>query len=109
MNAKIPNTQFKKFNTTNIMKSFCYDPISLEEALLQLQQLDSSKANGPKSIPNKFYKLLVSIISPFFSDVFNGCYEKGDFPFTLKHAKVISIHKSGHKDIVSHYRPTSIL
>ena len=91
------------------MKSFCYDPISPEEVLLQLQQLDTSKASGHENIPNKFYKLLAPTISPFLSEIFNGCYEKGDFPFILKHAKVISIHKSGRKDIVSNHRPISIL
>ena len=91
------------------MKSFCYDPISPEGVLLQLQQLDTSKASGPENIPNKFYKILAPIISPFLSEIFNGCYEKGDFPFILKHAKVIPIHKSGRNDIVSNYRPISIL
>ena len=91
------------------MKSFCYDPISSEEVLLQLQQLDISKASKPENIPNKFYKLLAPIISPFWSEVFNGCYEKGDFPFILKHVKVIPIQKSGRKDIVSNCRPISIL
>ena len=99
MDAKIPNTQLKKFSTTNVMKSFCYDPISPEEVLLQLQQLSTSKASGPENIPNKFYKLLAPIISPFLSEIFNACYEKGDFPFILKHAKVIPIHKSGRNKI----------
>ena len=108
MNAKI-NTQLKKFNTTNIMKSFCCDPISPKKVLLQYQQLDSSKASGPENIPNKIYKLLTPIISPFLSEIFNGCYEKRDFSFILKHAKVISMHKSGRKDIVSNYRSILIL
>ena len=108
MDAKIPNTQLKKFRTTNMMKSFCYDPISPEEVLLQLQNLTNQKASGPENIPNKFYKLLAPIISPFLSEIFNGCYEKRYFPFILKHAKVIPIHKSGRKDLDSNYRPISI-
>ena len=91
------------------MKSFCCDPISSEEVLLELRQLDTSKASGPENIPNKFYKLLAPTISPFLREIFNGCYEKEDFSFILKHAKVIPIHKSGRKDIVSNYRPISIL
>ena len=83
--AKIPNTQLKKFSTTNIIKSFCY-LISPEEVLLQLQQLDTSKASGPENIPNKFYELLAPMILPFLSEIFNGCYEKRDFPFISKHA-----------------------
>ena len=76
---------------------------------MQLQQLDSSKASGPENIPNKFYKLLAPMILPFLSEIFNGCYKKGDFPFILKHAKATPIHKSGCKDIVSNYRLISIL
>ena len=34
MDAKIPTTQLKKFNTTSIMKLFCYDPIRSEEVLI---------------------------------------------------------------------------
>ena len=75
---------------------------------MQLQQLDMSKASRPKNIANKFYKLLAPVISPFLSEILNGCYEKGDFPFLLKHAKVIPIHKSGHNDIVSNYGPILI-
>ena len=33
MDAKIPNSQLKKFNTTSIMKSLCYDPINPKEVL----------------------------------------------------------------------------
>ena len=33
MDARIPKTQLKKFNTINKLKSFCYDPICPEVVL----------------------------------------------------------------------------
>ena len=72
MDARIPKTQLKKFNTISTIKSFCYDPICPEVVLLQLQQLDSLKVSGPVNIPNKFYKLLAHIISPFLSEIFSS-------------------------------------
>ena len=42
-------------------------------------------------------------------DLINNCINKGLFPSILKIAKVIPIHKSGEKDLVSNYRPISIL
>ena len=42
-------------------------------------------------------------------DLINNCINKGIFPSILKIAKVIPIYKSGEKDLVSNYRPISIL
>ena len=49
------------------------------------------------------------IIAPYLSNIFNNCYNNETYPSVLKHAKVTPIHKSGRKDIVSNYRPISIL
>ena len=73
MDAKLPNTQLKKVHSINIMKLLCYDPISPEKVLLQLQQRDSSKAIGPENIPNRFHKLLALIILSFLSEIFDCC------------------------------------
>ena len=48
-------------------------------------------------------------MSPYLSDTFNKCYETGIFPNSLKIVKIIPVHKAKQKDIVSNYRPISLL
>ena len=43
------------------------------------------------------------------SILFNQSINSGRFPQCLKHATIIPIHKKGAKDIVSNYRPISLL
>ena len=49
------------------------------------------------------------MIASILCHLINNCINKGIFPSILKIAKVISIYKSGEKDLVSNYRPISIL
>ena len=60
-------------------------------------------------IPVKIIKLSKVIIAPILCNLINNCTNKGIFPGILKILKVIPIYKSGEKDLVSNYRPISIL
>ena len=67
------------------------------------------KAAGPENVPIKFLKILAPIISTYLQDVFNKCYETGIFSNSLKNPKIVPIHCAYQKDIVSNYRPISLL
>ena len=108
MDAKIAQP-CKNFYIPSVMKSFAYEPITNEEICLKLSQLDPCKASGPENIPTKFLKVLSPIISPLLAYIFNKCYDVGKFPEVLKQAKVITIYKSGPKNVASNYRPKSLL
>ena len=108
MDAKIPPSR-NIFNIPSVVNSFACEPITNDEVYLQLSQLNPRKANGPENFPNKFWKLLAPIISPFLANKFNECFEVGKFPATLKQAKVIPIHKGGPKNVAINYRPISLL
>ena len=111
MDAKIAKAS-TKFKTPSVTKSSFYETIAPEEVLTQISQLNIAKASGPENIqyiPNKFYRLIGPIITPYLSNIFNNCYNNETYPSVLKHAKVTPIHKGGRKDIASIYRPISIL
>ena len=76
---------------------------------MQFRQINAFKASGPENVPNKFYKLLVPIISPYLSNIFNACYESGYFPAVLKGTKIIPLHRSGSRYTTNNYRPISLL
>ena len=77
--------------------------------LIQFRQIYAFKASGPENVPDKFYKLLAPIISPYLSSIFTACYESGCFPAVLKCAKIIPLHKSGSRYTTNNYRPISLL
>ena len=67
------------------------------------------KSPGPKNIQIKFYKTANEEISNFLSILYNKCVEIGYFPYSLKLAKVIPVHKSGKHSLLNNYRPISLL
>ena len=77
--------------------------------LARFQQLDPSTTCGPENIPNKFYILIDPMIAPYLADIFNSCFENGNYPLILKYAKLIPVHKGGRKDITNNYGPISII
>ena len=108
MDAKIPPSRIV-LNIPSVDNLFAYEPITNDEVYLQLSQLNPRKANGPDNLPNKFWKLLAPIISPFLANIFNECFEVGKFPAALKQVKVIPIHKGGPKNVATNCRPISLL
>ena len=57
----------------------------------------------------KLIKLCKAELAPILAHINNQSLLDGIFPDSLKIAKVIPIFKSGNSDLVSNYRPISIL
>ena len=109
MNAKIAKAS-TKFKTPSVTKSFFMKQLHQKKSLHRFVSLILLKQMDQKIyIPNKFYRFIGPIITPYLSNIFNNCYNNETYPSVLKHAKVTPIHKSGRKDIASNYRPISIL
>ena len=58
MDAKIPQSN-KTFRIPSLAKSFVHEPITCDEVIFEISQLNLSKANGPENIPNKFLNFAV--------------------------------------------------
>jgi hypothetical protein len=71
--------------------------------------LDSSKANGPDGISIQFLKSTATSISDALSRLFNTSFRRGIVPTQWKEANITPVYKKGDKQVVSNYRPISLL
>ena len=83
--------------------------MTLENLITSIRSLDPSEATGLDGITPKIVKLSAEVISPTLLRIINTSISSGNFPETLKIAKILPIHKGGAKNDPSNYRPISIL
>ena len=75
------------------LKILFLSPTYRHEIALIISSLDSTKSVRPNSILTKILKLLKNDISCQLADIFNMSITSGVFPFVLKIAKVVPVHK----------------
>lgn len=73
-----------------------------------LLKIDPRKSSGPDNIPNEFLKRYAEWSSKYLGIIFRKSLQLAKLPSDWKLAKVIPIHKSGDKVLVSNYRPISL-
>ena len=84
-------------------------PVTENEILNEINNLNPKKSTGPARIPTNIFKLISKIICKPLSDIINISLSTGVFPSILKSANVIPIYKKGSKIICTNYRPISLL
>ena len=89
-------------------KSFFISPTNALEVADVISNLSLDKSHGPNGIPTKILFLLKNNLSPLLANLFNLSFSAGVFPFLLKVAKVVPVHKKLSKIECSNYRPISI-
>lgn len=83
--------------------------IDSETLLRKLKSLDENKGAGPDGIPPMFIKrCAIYLVEPLLI-IFNMSLQTGIFPAEWKKARVVPIHKADRVDLISNYRPISIL
>ena len=68
----------------------------------------STKKNA-QDPSSRFLKLCSAYISVILSDLFDLCLEQGVYPKRLKYARITPVFKSGKRQLISNYRPISVL
>lgn len=85
-------------------------PVVTRDCLLKkLKALNVTKGAGPDGIPPIFISACASALVWPLQIIYNTSLTSGIFPVQWKLAKVVPVYKSNKKDIVSNYRPISIL
>ena len=66
------------------LNTYFLKPISTEEVLIELNNVDAAKSTNSDSISNKYIKLAASAIVPTVTFLFNQCILTSAFPNSFK-------------------------
>lgn len=105
----LPDHTLPTYSVTPIVNSFVMHDIDMEEILITVNNLSTAKAAGPDGITVRLVKENIDILGPVLLRLFNHSLHTGNYPSTLKTAKVTPIFKEGDKSDPSNYRPISVL
>ena len=106
--SRMPKSPVDYIKTPNLYSLFL-SPATKFEVEDVISNLDSTKSVDPNSIPIKLLKVLNPYISKYLEKPVNKSFLEGNFPSKLKTAKVIALFNKGNTEIISNYRPISLL
>ena len=109
---KFPNNNLNKHRdwmNISCETDFNIPLISAHSVLDELYNLDESKAVGQRDLPISYIKKVAEQIHQPLLFIFNTSLITSRVPDAMKVAKVIPIFKSGSTELVSNYRPISLL
>ena len=104
--SNVDAPDFKQYLRNSVNNSLFLSPITDNETRDIINSLDSNKSND---ISPKLLKALCNTFCPILTYLFNSCMLTGTFQDELKIARVIPLFKSGNRNLMSNYRPISIL
>ena len=96
-------------NISSTPYSFYLKPVTQDEIINHLQNLNSSKSTATNEISIKFIKIAAHVIASILTKLYNICISEGSFPNILKLSQIIPIYKKGPKNLCSNYRPSFLL
>ena len=110
-------TQCTPFENESILNNFKYTtdkrlahiPITIQEIKDIISVLKSNKASGPDGISVTMIQFCGEAIYKPLQIIFENILETGIFPDNWKEANITPVHKKNDKQIVSNYRPISLL
>ena len=99
---------YNYINVRQLQSFFFLEPVSQIEVSYHIQNLKNSKQDID-SISIPIFKEYRDLFSHILADLINICFETGTFPKFCKKAIVLPLHKKDDPDIMTNYRPISIL
>jgi len=103
------NDNYKQYLKTPTNKSCIFSAVTEDEVIKIIDKLENKSSSGYDSISNKIIKYCKNQISKALTIIINQMLHSGVFPSKLKIAKVIPLHKKGDVNLLSNYRPISLL
>ena len=109
--SQIPdtNTNFSTYLSKSIDNTMFFNPITEDEVLEVVKNLDAKKSTGHDGFSILIIKKLAAELSVPLALIFNMSIKDGTVPDELKIARVVPIHKKESKNNFTNYRPISIL
>ena len=83
--------------------------LSVNEVGEQLRLINTAKAIGPDGLPSDVLKTCYKELTPSLTNIFNQSLSEGLVPQAWKCANIVPIFKKGNSNVVSNYRPVSLL
>ena len=93
----------------NVDSSAFFKPITCKEIIDFVSNLKNDTSAGYDGIEIQIIKRSIHLICKPLCAIFNQCIELGIFPEKLKIARVVPVFKSGSPDVMTNYRPISVL
>ena len=108
--SEIPSTNLDPCHFINVIHahSFFLEPVSAVEVEYHIKSLKNSKQDI-NSLPIQILKENISVLSNVIADLINVSFQSGIFPKVWKKAVVLPLFKNEDPEIMSNYRPISIL
>ncbi len=108
-NPTISNDDYKRYLKATVKESLFISPVTKNELLLLIQNLNSNKSSGPDNIAPDLIKIAAPALVEPLMHIYNRSLMTGIVPDKLKIAKVTPVFKKGDHCIASNYRPISLL
>ena len=90
-------------------KSLFLYPTNICEVSSIIDDIAAKASSGFDGLSNRFIKSIKQALTTPLTVIFNKSLETGIFPDNMKKAEVVPLHKGGKLNIVSNYRPISLL
>ena len=98
-------------SSVNLKTNETVTKINFDEQLISklIVALNPNKAHGHDGLSIRMLQMGSDSICKFLSIIFWNCLKAGYFPTTWKKANVVPVYKKGNKQVLSNYRPVSLL
>ena len=103
LNLHIPPTELKG------MEGFSFSHETEEAVSKLIDNIKSNVATGQDGISSQIIKESKHVIAPIMTKIINLGYDTNCFPNSMKEAVIKPLHKKEDTNIISNYRPISIL
>ena len=103
------NLNYQNYLTSPPRQHCTFVKITERDVLEIISKMDNKASSGYDSISNRMIKFIKNDISKSLTLIINQMLKTGIFPNSLKIAKIIPLHKKGNINVISNYRPISLL
>ena len=83
--------------------------VSQDDIISVINNLSPNKANGYDGVSVPMLKLCATEVAIPLTIIFDECFRSPQFPDFWKYANVQPVHKKANRQIMSNYRPISLL